>query len=92
MSCSCHGDSLRLLRPLDLSLQSRAQERQVPVAVDPPQARFDEDERTGHPAVFLVRGAPVIHCVGQLAELGVQRFRPLVVFRLPPRAGESPRR
>ncbi|MEP6933526.1 MAG: hypothetical protein ABI988_06245 [Nitrospirota bacterium] len=52
MSCSCHSDSLRLLRPPDLSLQGRAQLRQVTVAFDPPQAQLDEDERTGHPAVF----------------------------------------
>lgn len=42
------------------------------VAFDSPQARLDEDQRTGHQAVFLVRGPPVIHLVGQLAELGVQ--------------------
>ena len=45
------------------------------VAFDPPQARLDEDQRTGHPALFLVRGAPVIHLVGELAELGVQGFQ-----------------
>ena len=77
MSCSCHGNFLRLPRPLGLSLQGRAQQRQVTVAVDPPQARRDEAARTGHPAVVLVCRAPVIDLVGQLAELGVERFQAL---------------
>ena len=75
MSCSCHGDSLRLLRPPDLSLQGRAQQWQVTVAFDPPQARLDEAQRTGYPALFLVRRPPVIHLVGELAELRIQGFQ-----------------
>lgn len=75
MSCSCHGDSLRLLSPPDLSLPGRVQQRQIAIAFDSPQARLDEDHRTGLPVGFLVRGAPVIHLVGQLAELGVQGLR-----------------
>ena len=90
MSCSCHGDSLRLLRPPDLSLQGRAQQRQMAVAFDSPQARLDEDQRTGYPALFLVRRAPVIHLVGQLAELGVQGFQAVGGLEADPQSRKEP--
>ena len=90
MACSCHGDFLRLPRSPDLSLQGRAQQRQMAVAFDPPQARLDEDQRTGHPAVFLVRGAPVIHLVGQLAELGVQGFKAVGGLQADPQSRKEP--
>jgi hypothetical protein len=45
-------------------------------AFDPSQARLDEDQRTGHPALFLVRRASVIHLVGELAaELRIHGFQ-----------------
>ena len=90
MACSCHGNFLRLPRPLDLSLQGRAQQRQMAVAFDPPQAWLDEDQRTGHPAVFLVRSAPVIHLVGQLAELGVQGLHAVGGLQAAPQSRKEP--
>ena len=90
MLCSCHGDSLRLLRPPDLSLQGRAPPRQMAVAFDPPQAWLNEEQRTGHPAVFLVRRMPVIHLVGQLAELGVQGFQAVGGLEAAPQSRKEP--
>lgn len=40
----------------DPGLKGRAQQRQMAVAFDPPEAWLYEDQRTGHPAVILVRG------------------------------------
>ena len=60
----------------------------MPVAFDPPQARLDEDQRTGHPALFLVRRAPVIHLVGELAELGIQGFQTIGGLETDPQHGE----
>ena len=66
---------LPVLGSADLGLERRAEPRQVAVAFDPPQARFDGQQRAGDPAVFLVRRAPVIDLVGDLAELGIERFQ-----------------
>ena len=38
MWCPCHGYFLRILSPPDLSLKGQAQQRQMTIAVDPPQA------------------------------------------------------
>jgi len=61
---------------------------QIPVAFDPPQARLDEEQRTGHPALFLIRRAPVIHLVGELAELGIQGFQTIGGLETDPQHGE----
>ena len=42
----------------DLRPQGQLELGQMAVAFDPPQARLDEAQRTGHPALFLVRRAP----------------------------------
>jgi len=75
MQSSRNASSLHVLVLPDLGLEGRAQLWEMAVAFDPPQARLDEDQRTGHPALFLVRRAPVIHLVGELAELRIQGSR-----------------
>ncbi len=68
--------SMRILRGLcavDLGLERRVERRQVGVAFDPSQSRFDGQQRAGDPALFLVRRAPPVDLVGDLAELGIER-------------------
>ena len=66
---------LRGLCAADVGLERRAEPRQVAVAFDPPQSRFDGQQRAGDPAVLLVRRAPPVDLVGDLAELGIDRFQ-----------------
>ena len=80
----CVGHGLAL----DLRPQCHLELGQMPVVFDPPQARLDEDQRTGHPALFLVRRAPVIHVVGELAELGIQGFQAIGGLETDPQHGE----
>jgi hypothetical protein len=47
-----------VLLALDLPLQGTAEQRQRAMPPDPPQPRFDVQERRGHPAVLLVGGPP----------------------------------
>ena len=47
MQSSCNASSFHALGLPDLGLQRRAQLREMAVAFDPPQARLDEDPRTG---------------------------------------------
>ena len=60
------------------------------VAFDPPQARLDEEQRTDHPALFLVRRAPMIHLVGQLAELRIQGFQTVGGLQAHPQNRKQP--
>lgn len=39
------------------------------VPFDPPQPRFNRQQRAGDPALFLIGRAPVLHLVRQLAKL-----------------------
>ena len=52
--------------------------------------RLDEDQRTGYPALFLVRRAPMIHLVGQLTELRIQRFQTVGGLQAHPQHGKQP--
>lgn len=47
----------------------------MPIPFDPPQAGFDRQQGARHPAVLLLRRAPAVHLVRQLAQLRVQRFQ-----------------
>ena len=47
----------------------------MPVALDPPQARFDVQQRRGHPPLLLVTAPPVIDLVRPLADLGHDRLQ-----------------
>jgi len=58
-----------------LPLKGRTEKRQMPVALDPPQARFDVQQRRGHPPLLLVTGPPVIDLVRPLADLGHDRLQ-----------------
>lgn len=60
-----------------LSVERGLQLGEMPIAFDAPQARFDLHEGARHPAMLLLRGAPAIHLVRQLPELGVQGFQTL---------------
>jgi len=71
MQSSCNVSSFPAFSLPALGLQRRPQLREMAVAFDPPQTRLDEEQRTGYPALFLVRRAPVIHLVGELAELRI---------------------
>src|SRR3989338_3814017 len=75
MRSSRNTDSLLVLGPSDLSMKSGPEPRQMAVAFDPPQSRFDDQQRAGDPALFLVRRAPPVDLVGDLAELGIERFQ-----------------
>ena len=75
MQSSCNVSSFPAFRLPNLGLQRRPQLREMAVAFDPPQARLDEAQRTGDPALFLVRRTPVIPLVGELAELHIQGFQ-----------------
>jgi len=75
MQSSCNASSLHALGLPDRGLQGRAQLREMAVAFDPPQARLDEEQRTGYPPLFLGRRTPVIHLIGELAELRIQGFQ-----------------
>ena len=52
-------------------MEPRAEQRQVAVAFDPPESRFDGLQSAGDPALFLVRRVPPVDLVGDLAELGI---------------------
>jgi hypothetical protein len=71
MQSSCNASSFHAFSLSDLGLQGRAQLWEMAVAFDPPQARLDEAQRTGYPALFLVRRTPVIHLIGARAELRI---------------------
>ena len=90
MQSSRNASSLHALGLPDLGLQRRAQLREMAVAFDPPQTRLDEDQRTGHPALFLVRRAPVIHLVGELAELGIEGFQTVGGLQADPQNRKQP--
>jgi len=62
---------LRGLCAAGLSMEPRAEQRQVAVAFDPPESRFDGLQSAGDPALFLVRRVPPVDLVGDLAELGI---------------------
>ena len=91
MQSSCTASSFHAFRLPALGLQRRPQLRERAVAFDPPQARLDEAQRTGDPALFLVRRTPVIHLVGELAELRIQGFQTVGGFQAHPSSGNSPR-
>lgn len=59
----------------DLGLERRAEQRQMAEAIDPPQPRFNGQQRARDPTLLLVRRAPVVDLVGDLAELGIERFQ-----------------
>ena len=73
----------------NLGLERREEQRQVPVAFDPPQSRFDGQQRAGDPALFLVRRAPPIDLVGDLAKLGIERFQTVRGFQTDPERWEE---
>ena len=58
MQSSCKASSFHAFSLPALGLQRCPQLREMAVAFDPPQARLDEAQRTGYPALFLVRRAP----------------------------------
>jgi hypothetical protein len=58
-----------------LPLQRGPQEQQVPVALDPAQARLNGPQRTGHPARLLVGAAPPIDLGGVRPGLRVERLQ-----------------
>src|ERR1022692_4897283 len=91
MQSSCNASFLHALGLPDLGLQGRAQLWEMAVAVDPPQARLDEEQRTGHPALFLVRRTPVIHLIGELAELRIQGFQTVGGLQAHPQYRKQPR-
>jgi len=62
----------------------------VAVAFDPPQSRFDGQQRAGDPAVLLVRRAPPVDLVGDLAELGIDRFQTVGGLEADPERVEEP--
>ena len=45
------------------------------VALHPLKVGLDEEQRAENQALFLVRHAPMIHLVGELAELRIQGFQ-----------------
>ena len=49
--------------------------RQGPIAFDPPQSRLNGQQRTGHPAVFLLAIAPSGDVAGQAPQLRIDRFQ-----------------
>ena len=55
MQSSCNVSSFPAFSLPALGLQRRPQLREMAVSVDPPQTRLDEAQRTGYPALFLVR-------------------------------------
>jgi hypothetical protein len=56
-----NGSSFHAFSLPGLGLQCRPEVREMAVTFDPPQAGLDETQRTGAPALFLVRRAPAIH-------------------------------
>ncbi len=60
---------------LDVRLQRGVQTRQMPIAFDAAHARCDGQQRTGHPAMFLIRRPPAIHFVGHLPDLRQERLQ-----------------
>jgi hypothetical protein len=64
MQSSRNASSFHALSLPDLGLQGSEQLREMAVAFDPPPAWLDEDRRTVHPSLFLVRRAPGIHLAG----------------------------
>ena len=73
----------------NLGLERREEQRQVPVAFDPPQSRFDGQQCAGDPALFLIRRAPPIDLVGNLAMLGIERFQTVRGFQSDPERWEE---
>src|SRR3990172_5912008 len=61
-------DPCRSWLPLHFGAQRLAQEGERSEHFDPAQARLDVEERVGHPAVLLIRGAPVHELAGPLAD------------------------
>ena len=90
MQSSCNASSFPAFSLAALGLQHRPQLREMAVAFDPPQARLDEAQRTGYPALFLVRRAPVIHLVGELAELRIQGFQTVGGLQAHPQHWKQP--
>ena len=75
MQSSCNASSFHAFSLPGLGLQCCPQLREMAVAFDPPQAGLDEAQRTGAPTLFLLRRAPVIYLVAELAELRIQEFQ-----------------
>ena len=90
MQSSRNASSFHAFSLPDLGLQGRAQLWEMAVAFDPPQARLDEAQRTGYPALFLVRRAPMIHLVGELAELRIQGFQTVGGLQAHPQHWKQP--
>ena len=90
MQSSCNASSFHAFSLPALGLQRRPQLREMAVAFDPPQARLDEAQRTGYPALFLVRRTPVIHLVGELAELRIQGFHTVGGLQAHPQHWKQP--
>lgn len=63
---------------MNLHLQRLLQQRQMSIAFDPPQMRLDSQHCTGHPPLFLLRGAPVIDLVAELPHLCMQGLQAVV--------------
>ena len=74
----------------DLSLKCLAQEGQVPVALDPVQARLDAEQRTGDPAVFLFGGSPPIDLVGVGPDLRQERLNAVGRLQADAQGAEQP--
>ena len=91
MQSSCNASSFHAFSLPDLGLQCRLQLREMAVTLDLPQAGLGETQRTGAPALFLVRRAPVIHLVAERTELRIQGFQPVSGFQAHPSNGNSPR-
>lgn len=47
----------------------------MPIAFDPPQARFDRQQGAGHPAVLLIGCTPAVRALGQLPDLRQERLQ-----------------
>ena len=73
----------------DLGLERRTEQRQMAVAFNPPQSRFDGQQCAGDPALFLIRRAPPIDLVGNLAMLGIERFQTVRGFQSDPERWEE---
>ena len=81
MQSSCNASSFHVFSLPGLGLQCCPQLREMAVAFDPPQAGLGEAQRTGTPALFLVRRAPVIYLVAERAELRIQGFQTVGGFQ-----------
>jgi hypothetical protein len=73
-------------------MERRAEQRQVAVAFDPPQSRFDGLQSAGDPALFLVRRAPRSTLSVTWPNWALSDSKQFVAFRLTLSAWRSPSR